>query len=340
MQASSRRQRIRLWLLACAVCVQAEQPPFVRYPGPENVSLGCAASVAQRGQSICEEPDGHLHVAFQGEFGAEFLLALPVAYAAYRRGKLASTLGCGYVSVLYFFSPSHRDDTECVRRFEGAEFKQFHWRPHQVALPSRRDWWPPPLHSHCRQLGLPQMPTGRIFESGRPVVLVHNKHNTEWGGPPVNYLSVPLLGKLMQLLRGVHVVYIRHTKAEGLEDHGSPEKLFDDYAFFASNASQVLLFRDFEASNPGMPLNELQCRVFAAADHGISVQGGPSILLAQFLDGGDLLVLHKKGSEEKSREYELLFERFDNARVVISHTEEELEHEVTDAVPRWKAIAG
>ena len=85
-----------------------------------------------------------------------------------------------------------------------------------------------------------------------------------------------------------------------------------------------------------MSLNEVQLRVLAAGDHGIAVQGGPSLLLAQFFQGGDLVVLHKRGGEDApDGEYARLFERFDGARVAVARTDEQLRDEVARLAPQW-----
>jgi hypothetical protein len=56
---------------------------------------------------------------FRGEFGAEFLLALPAAYAAWRRGALVETRGCGDMAPFYYFSGAN----QCVSRVCGAALR-------------------------------------------------------------------------------------------------------------------------------------------------------------------------------------------------------------------------
>lgn len=75
--------------------------------------------------------------------------------------------------------------------------------------------------------------------------------------------------------------------------------------------------------------------MLAAGDHGVSVQGGPSLLLAQFFEGGDLVVLHKRGQEDTSGEYSHLFEKFDGAHVTVAHTDDQLRDAVAHLAPQW-----
>ena len=77
------------------------------WPGPpENAT--CTEALFN--QSVCEDDTG-VSVFFRGEFGTEFLMALPVAFAAFKQGRLAETRGCGAVSDLYYFSAK-----QCVAR--------------------------------------------------------------------------------------------------------------------------------------------------------------------------------------------------------------------------------
>jgi hypothetical protein len=74
------------------------------WPGPPPGVADCAAALAT--QPICEDDAGGVHVFFRGEFGAEFLLALPAAYAAWTQHKLVAMRGCDNAAPLYFFSPN------------------------------------------------------------------------------------------------------------------------------------------------------------------------------------------------------------------------------------------
>jgi hypothetical protein len=180
------------------------------------------------------------------------------------------------------------------------------------------------------------------LDAKRPLVILHNKHNVEWGEPAVNFFSVPLLAELLATLKAskLQSVYIRHQKKSGFDDTGSREIPFADYAFLRAamangSAPGLLLLDDVAAANPGMSLNEVQLRLLAAGDHGVTVQGGPSLLLAQFFQGGDLVVLHKRGLEEGSGEYAHLFERFDGARITVTHNDTELTWAVQRLAPQW-----
>jgi hypothetical protein len=77
------------------------------FPAPRNGTGSCVAALKARVQFACEDAEGHVHIGSTGEFGAELIWALPAAYAAWKRGVLGSTLGCGPVAPFYWFSPNH-----------------------------------------------------------------------------------------------------------------------------------------------------------------------------------------------------------------------------------------
>jgi len=68
-------------------------------------------------------------------------------------------------------------------------------------------------------------------------------------------------------------------------------------------------------------------RSLAHSRHVICVQGGLAIAAGYFAT--ELLVLHKSGSELKSREYEQLFPRFANASYVVSDSDSALLEKLT-----------
>jgi hypothetical protein len=243
---------------------------------------------------------------------------------------------------LYWFSPSHVDDALCQKRWNKQEFADFGTKPHRPSTPPPEAWRPPPLRAHYRRLGLPTLPPGVRLDAARPLIVVHNKHSHEWSQPALNFFSERLLGQLARVLgaSGLQWLYMRHSREAGFDDVGSPTTPFGDYEFLravAENGSApgLIFFDDVALANPGMPLNEVQLRLLAAAGHAVSVQGGPALLLAQFCHGGDLVVLHKRGREVKSGEYTRLFRRFDGVHVTVAHTDEQLLDAVTRLAPLW-----
>jgi hypothetical protein len=121
-------------------------------------------------QSLCVDADGGTYIFHEGEFGAELILALPAAYAAFQRNALVETRGCGDMAPFYaWFSPRHVDVPDCVRKYDPYAFLEFGWAggPHSVKPP--RLWAPPPLRAQY----------AGAFNASAPLVVVQNKYNTE-----------------------------------------------------------------------------------------------------------------------------------------------------------------
>ena len=177
-------------------------------------------------------------------------------------------------------------------------------------------------------------------------MVLHNKHNVEWNGPPVNTISLRLLESLLTFLTKLplRLLYARPV-GPGVDDAGSPHVALEDAGWLRKHAPAVVQMADIAAANKGLSLNALQVLLFARADHAVSVQGGPALLLAQFLGaGGDLVVLHKRGGEDGMKkkasvgglsEYSALFPAFDGVTVTVAHNEDELLAAVKRLAPLW-----
>jgi hypothetical protein len=209
----------------------------------------------------------------------------------------------------------------CVRRYYGETFESFNWTPHATQHAGRELWHPPPLRAHYRKLPF-TWPAGMRINRTRPVVLIHNKYNIEWRGAPVNFIAVATLQALIGVLQQNELQVINtRLGGKGIDDSGSHALPFPDFEWLRANATHVILLADIVAANPALSLNEVQLRVFAHVDHAISVQGGPTIFVSQFVQGGDVVVLHRKGAEKQRHEYTALFEQFDGAAFTVVETD-------------------
>lgn len=272
-------------------------------------------------------------------------MALPLAYGAAVAGTLAATRGCGVMRSMYWFSPSHKDDPACVRAYDGHGMVQMRWGGglHAVGAtppgPPESWWQPPPMKARGLKTSL-NAPSGgpdlKAFYSRGAVVLVFNKHNTEWDGPPVNSLGVETLTVLLDMLldRGCLPVYSRPVN---FLDNSLVQPFGDKELIRGRYAGRVLLVEDWAAANPKLNANGLQMALFARGSHAVTVQGGPAAMAGYFVQpGGDLLVLHKRGLETSSGEYNLIYARFNGARYTVLQDENALLAAVANAT-QWCA---
>lgn len=289
-----------------------------------------------------------LHTFFRAEFGWEFGVLLPLAYAAFRSGRLGPTRGCGPVGSLYFFAPQHTDVADCARRWTPNWAVGCGQVEHSGAMLEDALWRPPPLRAHFRDLPTPlglsppggpllfvvkDLPTPRGLSSpGGPLVFVMNKYSVEWnvvneGGWPRNFIPVAPLLEIFALLHshGLRVAYSRTAAFVEQGNADSPKEL-GEYEAIARDAPYVHTLRSLAVTNAHLNYNELQMRVLAHARHVITVQGGPAWTAAPFAHGGDLIVLHKAGKEQDAPggEYQTKMPRLGGAAVTVVRSDEEL----------------
>jgi glycosyltransferase involved in cell wall biosynthesis len=221
------------------------------------------------------------------EFGYELLSALPFAYNQYLKGNLTETISGFDTSCLYFFSPKHIE-TDNERSWDN--MKKL-WNTNFPNINIHRadlDWElfsPPPLKEYYKDKSID-------FEKEK--IIIFNRYNKEWGGPPINYLDLNTLDKLFNLLNNDYqVIYINLTKGDSYFDGAKPLFLNDESIL--KKYPNVMTIYDVIDANPGLTYNEVQLRLFANCSKFISSNGGQLILSAYF--GGENIIFSKKCRE-------------------------------------------
>ncbi len=239
-----------------------------------------------------------LRLEFTGEFGAEVNSFIPfinwLHHAGLMRGRRVRTYRG--MRPFYFFL-----DPECI------EEKTV---PRQYVFPNDRPPWLPNRDDHASHRSPFEMfPDYRghfrngMFDVGRPLLVIHNKVTPEWGRPPVNILSLPLLDQLFgALAQDFHVVYLRPglmgqpTDYSG--DRHQPDLRFNDLALLANHPQVEVFDQMAEALAHVMPANEVKLRLYAHTGFHVTVQGGNAHLLSLF-SGGIAAIFHRAGQETR-----------------------------------------
>jgi hypothetical protein len=247
---------------------------------------------------------------YDGEFGYEMTLHLPLAYYLYKRGRLKKTHGLKGTRSLYFFSPEHIEITG--RKRVGRPYPGLNPYPHGKKMHYFM-WAPPPLRNHYRN---------ELFRFEKPLWIVHNKYTEEWGGPPVNYLSRETLDHLFTILkRHCTVLYIRPVNLGEMMDHQDAADL-NEFAMIKRAHPEVMLFQHLQEKHRDLDYNQLQFGLHASAVGCVSVQGGNSIVASYF--GVPNFILAKRGSEITTEAFRHFYSRFSNAAVFYTASEENL----------------
>ena len=221
------------------------------------------------------------------EFGYELLSAIPYAYNLYLKGELKETISGFDTKCLYFFSPKHTENN-CKRSWDNMEKL---WKikfPNINIHQSQLDWnlfTPPPFKEFYKNKSI-------NFE--KETIVIFNRYNNEWGGPPINYLDLDTLDKLFKMLSDKYqVVYVNLNKGDKYFDGANPMQLNDDTIL--KKYPKVYSLYDVMDMYPNVSLNEIQLRLFVNCSKYISSNGGQLILSAYF--GGENIIFSKKCKE-------------------------------------------
>lgn len=208
------------------------------------------------------------------EFGNELLFTIPRAYWHYKHGNLEATRSGVGSGPFYYFSTIHLINGD-----------KRHWSNRTTDVTVNRfnptgEWEPPPYKARY---------WNKEFVYDKPLFVISNKYNMEWGREPVNYINTnTLLGIIEQLSPDYKIFYNRRI----------PKHIQDDQRQLDLGEHEAIREKhpdvEFIHELPG-DYNMNQLMIYANCDRFISVQGGNSILCSYF--GGRNIIYAVKGQE-------------------------------------------
>ena len=207
------------------------------------------------------------------EFGCELTYSMVLAWDLFKRGRLNGTISNRGSEPFYYFSPYH------FERDQPRDDNHGH-RPH-VADYKKGEC--PNWKSHYKN---------RDFVFDKPLYVICNKYNLEWGDNPVNFLPLDVLLRLVDKLTNYQIIYDRQLPAALWDDN-------TDYLDLCEH--EVLRDRGVLMLDELGDYNTTKLKVFANCDRFVSVQGGNSVLASCF--GGQNVIYAVKGKEVKSQVY-------------------------------------
>lgn len=251
-------------------------------------------------------------IDFSGEFAPELQFVLPFAYWHYKNGTLKSTISSRYTRELYFFSEDHTEKYD-TRSNEG----NYNFEVPRILYShdyNMKKWLPVPLKEHFKN---------DIYHYEKPILIIANRYNMEWGGPPVSFFSLALLEFIIGTLKADYTIIYNRPKPENITMDNSDIYNLNDYEWIETYHPDILLMDNLYRENKGgaKSYNHLQMMVYANADHFVSIHGGTATLASYF--GGQNLVLSKKGPEHHFKCFEKLYPKFSGASVYHAKTDED-----------------
>jgi len=252
-------------------------------------------------------------ISFNGEFGPELQFVLPFAYWHYKNGTLKETQSCHNMAEFYFFSPSHKEVFD-IRSNEG----NYNFEVPRILYShnyNMKKWLKVPLK---------QMYRNSIYTFEKPILIVANRYNMEWNGPPISFLSIEMLQFIFNSLKDSYTIIYNRPGANHITMDNSEIYELNELNWIKANYPEVILMHDLYEENKGNArnFNHLQLMVYANAENFISTHGGTSVLASYF--GGTNVILSKQGPEHVFGCYHKLYTKLSDATVLHAKTDEQL----------------
>ena len=245
------------------------------------------------------------------EFGYELQLVIPYAYYLFTKDKLIKTTSSIMTKELYFFSKNHVEKHKVrSHNFPKVPNKT----PHVYEL-NYNEYLPPPYKSIFKNT---------IFVRDKPLLIIHNKYNQEWGKPPINFIDKNTLEKIFNYCcNNYTIIYLRPKSKNICSDNSklyelNEYDLLDKYNIFDGNKLYEQSKQLYDINN----FNHFQLLIHANCDKFISVQGGNSVLASYF--GGTNIIFAKAGSELKCNAYNGHYKKYSNCNVLHTNNYDNL----------------
>ena len=253
------------------------------------------------------------HIEFNGEFAPELLFVIPFAYWHYKNGTLKSTKSSKFTKELYFFSPDHQESFE-TREPEGN---------YNFEIPRI-------LYSHDyaidKFLPVPYKETFKndVYVYDKPILIIANRYNMEWDGPPVSFLSITMLDFIIKNLKDDYTIVYNRPSPKNITMDNSDIYDLNEFDWLKSNYPEVILMEELYKENRSNArnFNHLQLQVYANASHFISTHGGTAALASCF--GGINLILSAKGPEHHFKCFDILYPTIANTSIFHAKSDDEL----------------
>ena len=264
-------------------------------------------------------------ITFNGEFGAELQYVLPFAYWHYKNGTLKKTRSSKYTRELYFFSPDHE---ECFdTRMNMGEPNEGNYNYEMPRI----------LHSHdynmSKWLAVPLKKTyqNTTFVYDKPILIVANRYNMEWDGPPISYFDIPLLSFIFDTLKDTYTIIYNRPRPQDITMDNSDIYDLNEYDWIKQEHPEVVLMENLHKEHKSLVnnFNHLQLMVYANADHFISIHGGTSVLASYF--GGINLILSKQGPEHYFGCFQSLYPKLSDATILHAKTDDEVKQLISSS---------
>lgn len=255
-------------------------------------------------------------IDYHGELDQELRYVLPFAYWHYRNGTLKQTISCIKTKHFYFFSENHVEKYE--KRVWEAGYN-YHDVPNMTHSPTfdYSKWERVPFKSHYKN---------DHFVFDKPILVIANKYNMEWDKPPINFLDIPTLDRIVTDYKQTYqIIYNRPLSSQIVDDNSEIMDL-NEHTWLRENHPDVILIYDLHEQYRDRVdnFNHLQLLIYANSDRFISMHGGTAAL-ASYFGGINTILSHPGGGiEHHFNEYATIFPALSGARILHAKNTDEL----------------
>lgn len=247
-------------------------------------------------------------IDYHGEFDQELRYVLPFAYWHYLNGTLKQTISCTNTKEFYFFSENHSEQHEKRVWQAGYDYYDVPNMTHSPSF-SYKKWARVPLKSHYKN---------EVFVYDKPILVIANKYNIEWDKPPINFLNIPALDRIISAYKDKYqIIYNRPLSTQIVLDNSEIMDL-GEHDWLRKNHPEVLLMNDLFTQHREKinSFNHLQLMVYANCDRFISMHGGTAAL-ASYFGGVNIILSHPGGGmEHHFNEYATIFPALSGATIL------------------------
>lgn len=246
------------------------------------------------------------------EFGYEIIMVVPYVYYLHVKGVKVKVITSHGMFPFYYFLPKGSIEEKYDNRYcllpANVPLKGIHFD-----VLNKDQWLMPPYKEYFSKYD-------EIYFK-KEYIIINNKYNTEWNGPPVNYLDLDTLRILFKLLTPKYNIVYNRPQSNHIPDDNSQVYDLNDFDLIKEEFPNIIDLNIF-ASQQSIPFNQLQLVLGSRCFKQISVQGGNSILAS--LTGGINLVYAVRGEEITHNSFEAWYSEFSGAIVKSTSSYKEL----------------
>jgi len=263
-------------------------------------------------------------IDYHGEFDQELRYVLPFAYWHHLNGTLRQTISCTNTKPFYFFSENHFERYEKRVWQAGYDYYEVPNMTHSPTFDFSK-WARVPLKKHYRN---------EVFLFDKPLLVIANKYNSEWDKPPLNFLDIPALDRIVSAYKATYqIVYNRPLATQIVGDNSETMEL-KEHDWLRETYPDVLLMNDLHEQHRDRvtDFNHLQLMIYANCERFISMHGGTAAL-ASYFGGVNVILSHPGGGmEHHFNEYATIFPALSGATILHARNTDEVFQHVESSV--------